>query len=286
VYEHVSANTKNQVSRTEFFNYGLALLRDGQIEHIAIQPVNLEWYRFISPQYVPIQITYYTRNLGSFSEYVTVPIVREKSEWRIEWDWELFHPGLPNDGKLETTVSPAKRGSIIANDNRIRTSDFPSYMVYVTPGLVERTQEGEMLKILANLFYDRIPESYIHHRYIFNTNSEFPVAIGVLPLPLDDLTKAKLLSFQGVSLTPAFGRQNIFYYEDKTEGHVENTQYLECCTRLYSTTVYDGMSGLEKEFNATLKGINGGSLVIKDKNGKVVRTILESKKKDGMDIKL
>ena len=61
---------------------------------------------------------------------------------------------------------------------------------------------------------------------------------------------------------------------------------MECCYLLYSTTSYNGTSGPEKEFNDTLKGVNGGRLTIYDPQGKVVRTIVEVTKKDGADVKL
>ncbi len=55
---------------------------------------------------------------------------------------------------------------------------------------------------------------------------------------------------------------------------------------LYTTTAYDGIEGIEKERNDELKGYNGGTLVLEDKNGTLVRTILDVEKRDGKNVQL
>ncbi len=90
-----------------------------------------------------------------------------------------------------------------------------------------------------------------------------------------------LKTYSGISLTPAIGR-----LETPESGMVGNTLYRECCSYLYTTTAYDGISGPEQLFNAKLKGQNGGSLVIMDKTGKIIRSLIDSKKRNGEDVLL
>lgn len=286
MYENITDNSKANISRNDFHAKGLSLMRDAEIEVIQVPPPQTVWYRFVYPQFIPLRVAFYTRNLGSFSEDIFLPLVKEDGQWKVEWNWGLFIPGLADDGSVQTSVDPAKRGSLILADRRTRFDDFPNYLIWITPSLVDTKRESEMQTKLSSLFLNRIPEIYIHHRYVFNTDPAYPVAIGVPPTLIDEKIKTELLSYPGISLTPAYGRKNVFYVENQKEGHVENEQYIECCSLLYSATTYDGASGPEKENNSILKGINGGKLEIKDARGNIVKVLLDSQRIDGKDARL
>ena len=107
----------------------------------------------------------------------------------------------------------------------------------------------------------------------------------MLPQKLDGNDLKMFNTFTGLTLTKHLGR--ITGRSDVVDiGTIANTLYFDCCSRLYTTTAYDGISGMEKEKNAILKGTNGGKLVIKDPDGKIIRTILSREKIDGKDIQL
>ena len=212
-------------------------------------------------------------------------MIKEDSRWKIPWQWSLLIDELQENTHLETTVIPAKRGSILASDKTRLGEDFPSFLIWITPERIDKSKEDELLKFLESLF-DRNREAIaFHQRLVGNSLSDIPIPMGVLYKTLTEELKQKLLTYPGVSLTPSLGRlhriSNIV-----TVGKVENRQYFECCSWLYTTTTYDGIDGVEKERNSELKGYNGGSLVIKDSQGNVIRTVLQVEKNDGADVQL
>lgn len=280
IYEHLSADSKSTITQSDFHRLGLTLFNQAEIESVAIDIHSYAW-RHNSPQLIPLQITYYTRHLGPFSENINLPLVNEHNLWHISWDWNLLMSGLDKNKQLITQVDLAKRGSIIATDNTPSASDVPGFLVWVTPNKIEKQQEDSLLKKLENLFNQKVKAIAIHERLVGNSLGDQPIALGVIPTP-------QIIDLQGyaaVTLTPAYFRQyqenNLFYV-----GEVANAQFFECCSRLYNTTTYSGTSGLELEKNSLLKGENGGSLKIIDSSGNVIRTIIEEQKRDGTNLQL
>jgi penicillin-binding protein 3 len=189
---------------------------------------------------------------------------------------------LTRDDMLQTTVIPAKRGAIRNGNGQILAEDVPGSMILITPKLVDTTKEQTMLKYLETLFggIPRFSAVNFYHRYSVNSQPDWPVPIGVLPKS-DNTILTNLKTYAGITFTPAMGR-----YETYESGLVGNTHYTECCSYLYSTTDYDGISGLEKMFNVKLKGQNGGTLVIADNKGRIIRTLIEKATIDGENVSL
>ena len=285
MYEQTTRSTRQAVTRKSFHRFGQTITKEGEIEATTIILLPTRWSRFRSRQEIPLNIVYTTRHIGSFTQKVTIPVIRESGEWRIAWDWQYFIKGLTTDSHLDTTLFEAKRGSILANNKTRLAEDVPSFMVWVTPKAVDPSREDAMYKFLEGLFAVRVKAIAFYQRVVGNSHPDLPVAIGVIPTPLDEKTKLTLLGYPGISLTPHLGRM----YQPSTivmVGNTTNTHFVECCSLLYTTTTYDGTTGLEKEKNDILKGENGGSLVIKDLSGTVTRTLLTKQKKEGIDVQL
>jgi len=65
---------------------------------------------------------------------------------------------------------------------------------------------------------------------------------------------------------------------------IANTTYSECCSRIYSSSNYHGVTGIEKQYDKQLSGYNGGTLSLVDKRGKLIRTLITRQPKNGEDI--
>lgn len=284
LYEDLTRDTKNNWTRDEFRLFGLTAMADAEIEHIEIKPTEVtpNGY-FTSPQYLSADATFYTRRLGIFTRTITIPFVREDNRWRIPWKWDFLIPGLTASTHLETTIQEAKRGAILGSDKKPLAEDAVGVALWVTPRSIEPSREEALLSLIETVFDGRIPKVAIHQRIVGNILPNSPVIIGTIPHPTTDPNVAALAAFPGVTLTPAFTR--LTYPNHVVDiGTLTNTSYSECCTYLYSTTTYDGVSGTEKIKNGQLKGINGGTLVVKDTEGKIVNTLLSVDKKDGENV--
>ena len=284
MYERFSVSAKAGTGRYDFNRSMQSLVQDGEIEATNITLLPAAWNSSTSHQYFTLRVVYSTRALGEFSDTVTVPVIQDNGQWHIPWKPVYFIPGLAPGAALRTTVYPARRGSII-QQGRVLARDFPSEMVVVTPTLVDATREQQMLKYLERLFgTPRFSAVGLYHRYIVNSQPDRPVPVGVLPVPEDQSILDTLRSYPGITLTPALGR-----YESPDfpqTGIVANTHFHECCSYLYSTTPYDGLTGLEKTYNPLLKGENGGMLELVARDGSVIRTLITKEIRDGTDVSL
>lgn len=278
MYEQLSNDSQKNISREAFHRFGLQTFLDGQIEKVEITSDAVVWSRFRSPQTVRLNIIYTTRNLGSFTEKISLPVIKEQNRWRIKWDWNVLINRLTNDTHLETNVQQAKRGSIVEGDGTMLAQDIPSVLVSVIPEKIDSKQEEAMLKFLESKLDQRVAAIGLYRRYMQNSLPDQPVPLGVIMKHVDNTTYNTLLAFPGIRLIPWFGRTTI--------GTVGNSHFFECCSLLYNTTAYDGTGGLEQQYNDALKGENGGSLVIKDQNRVIIRTILKKEKRDGKTVRL
>jgi hypothetical protein len=282
MYERFTAGAKENESRYVFHRDMQQVMWDGEIEAINITAAPTAWKQFTSPQYVSLDVTYFTRNLGKFTETIRLPVVNENNQWRIPWRPQYFIPEFANGDTLKTTIVPGRRGTIRDHDGNILAQDFLSSMIWVTPKLVDTTKETEMISYLENIFggLPRFSAVNFYHRYAVNSQPDWPVALGVIPTQ-DNTISTTLKTYRGITLTPAIGR-----LESSDSGLVINTQYAECCSYLYTTSTYDGISGPEKQYDEKLKGQNGGTLEILDTTGKPVQTLMNKEKKDGVDVSL
>ena len=280
MYQDITTGSKSRWSSAAFNRFALMAFNDAEIESIDIRLQPMTWHRFVSPQTMRVVVTYSTRNLGQFSETHNIPILKEDGRWRIPWDWSFLFTGFGVGRQLKTTIDPARRGSLLASDKKPIAEDVAGDMIWITPQRITVSRETELLTYISGLFQHTINVVHLHQRIHGNALTDQPVPIGVPPTPMNTVQKQLLTSFSGVTLTPAYGRVN--YGSGVVDvGAVTNTHYFECCSRLYSTTTYDGTSGAERAKNTILKGINGGSLVITDDKGRVQRTLILLEKQDG-----
>lgn len=287
IYERLSLNDKRRMSREEFLKKGLFLNDAGQIEYAYTTLEPQRWSRTVKTQTAIVKILYHTRNLGSFLQTSAVPVIKENGQWKIIWKWENYISGLSDFSTLSTTVNQGKRGSIMKGET-ILAEDAVSYDVRITASLVNQTQEREqkLLETLSRL-YPHIPAKALHQRYVGSGLADREISLGTPTTAISDLRWEEIRGVPGVRLVPTISR--VYHREPQDAGlvgEVYNSAFVECCSRLYATTTYDGGSGIEKEYNSTLKGYNGGTLTIVDNDGVTIRTILDVPRRDGQNVTL
>ena len=279
IYEDVTNETKSTVSRQQFVSFGLNTLMDGEIEYIHVEPKALK--KISASQYTFFaDVSYGTEQFGTFTRSIAVSFIREDNRWRIPWTWSMLLSGLSQTHRIRTTVIPAKRGSIIGSDKKPLAEDVLGYRVSVIPERVQHSEEDALLSILETLFDGSLPKVALHQRIFGNTLPARAVPIGVIPHAKTDLNIQRLLTFSGVTLTDAYTR--LTYPNHVVDiGELKNSTFSECCSRLYSTTNYDGVSGSEKKLNSILKGYAGGSVTLLDERGTIIDTYISREAKNG-----
>lgn len=285
LYEDTTKAFRQSMSRRDFEQFGFTVMSQGEIEFIDIASKTTLRDRWTSPQYLDATATYYTRRLGSFTLPVRIPFVHEDGRWRIPWDWSLLIPGLTQSSTLLTTVDEAKRGSIINTDKKPLAMDTEGTMIWITPNRTDKSREEALLTLLEQLFDGRVPKVAIHQRFIGNTFSSLAIPLGVVPYTMTNTKLHPLATYPGITFTKTVAREQ-HPSDIVTVGSVTNTTYPECCSYVYTTTAYNGTSGIEQIHNDTLKGVNGGTLHLVNKEGIVVKEFIRVAKRDGKNIQL
>lgn len=285
MYEDVNAQSKKDWDRTSFREFGLNTIYDGEIEKVEIHYSSPSVSLFTREITIPARITYITRHLGPFDIKTTIPLKKENNRWKVVWDWSLYLPSLSSATHLETSVTEGKRGDIVASDKTKLATDFPSMLISVTPKDIDPEKETMLLLLLEKLFDRKILSVYFHQRIYGNTLSTKAIPMGVLARILTPDEMTELTSYKGIHLTPHLGRHT-GWSDLRKIGTVANSHVFECCSLLYTTGLYDGIEGVEKEKNAILKGENGGTLILLNENNQIIETFIEKIKRDGGNVQL
>lgn len=235
---------------------------------------------FASRGNVKIRLTYKTQDLGKFEEEKKINLLKVNNQWKIRWDWNIILNDFKPDYVIESDINLGKRGSIVVNNGAYRVKDESSFLVSVNPEKIDLTKEQLMLELFSSYGYKG--DANFQNAYLENVLPDTYVPIMTLSKFITQEEKENLLSFSGVKLSPHYSR--IFLGVDAKS--IDNSFYNECCTRIYSSYNYHGVKGIEKKFDKELWGYSGGKILMKDKNGGIVKVIFEKAKKDGQDIVL
>lgn len=257
-------------------------LQNGQIENIKVTEIKRNINNFSNNGWVDLLVEYKTLNLGAFSEHKTVRLIKENSQWKVIWDWDLilnkFKPGY----LIKTTLITGKRGNIIDSNNKIIARDENGYLISINPQLIDTKKEQSMLSLIGSLAY--ITPVKLQNTYLENPIPGDYVPIATTFTEISDIQKQSLLAFKGLKLSDYPTRS---YDALKLSPlSIKNLFYDECCSRIYSSFNYHGVLGPEKEFDDKLSGYNGGEIDIIDKNEKLIRTVVKKQAKNGQDVRL
>jgi len=280
--ENLAERGKPSMTRDKFRFLTQESLKNATIKAIEIKELS----RNISPLRqkgtISFEVKYTTQDLGQFTQKKIARIVKEDEQWKIIWDWNLILDGFSEDYKIETKIIPGKRGSIIDDSGNVLVADERGYLISVNPEKINLVKEQEMLKLLSRL--SKINPVVLQNAYLENVVPGTYAPLFTLYLPLSSVLQNKLLIFPGIKIEPHNAR--IYSSDIMDSNSIKNTIYEECCTRIYSAYNYHGVSGIEKKYDSILWGHSGGTIEIKDKNGKTVKNVLSVDRIDGDTVKL
>lgn len=273
---HASQQTVG--SRTDFFTITHTAFSQAEIRSVSVSAPKTHTSFFATAVTVPLAVTYYTQNLGTFTQKKELHLIKENGQWKVVWDWNLLLTNFVPGDTLETSVIDGKRGSISDGKGNILAQDTEGFLISVIPDMIDRSREQEMLGVFQKFSGQKAV--HLQNAYLENSlpSEEVPVFTNFSDLLTVD--QQLLASFPGVSFEPTVVR----LYSNYPSDTIANTAYTECCSRIYSSWSYHGALGFEKQYDKVLSGYDGGSLLLIDKTGKTVQTIIQKEPKNGQDV--
>lgn len=279
--ENLDNELKQQIRRNDFHILAKQTFESAGIRAVTFFEQNRRIPRFFGNNgEVTVRVRYTTQDLGAFYEDKKLLLFKDMNQWKVRWEWDLlindFKPGYQVKKKIEI----GERGSIIGKKGVI-AQDEQSYLILVNPTMVDLKREEEMLRLIGYLG----EQSWLNlqNAYLENVLPNTYVPLMTVFRPLDEELKQRLLSYHGVTLIPYPGR--VYYYNAEPRD-IKNIAFNECCTRIYSSTNYRGVSGVEKLYDDILFGQNGGEMVLVDSENKPIKIIIQKEVKKGINVYL
>lgn len=211
----------------------------------------------------------------------------EDKEYIINWSSNLIFPELNNNYKVRVSSTPSKRGSLLDRNGTPIAKQGTISKIGIVPGKLGENKEENIQKIaeLLNMSVDTI-NSYLSSSWVKDDSF---VPIKNISYDNTEL-KEQLLQISGIMIDSKTDR--VYPYKEATS-HI--TGYISSITaeelenmqnKGYTGSSVIGKTGLEKEYEDRLKGIDGVKIYIEDDTGTNIKTIKEIAAQDGEDIKL
>jgi len=278
-------------NRREFQQISRSILSDLTIEGISITiPTTIQWKRFSPHQTYPASITYGTRELGTYTVPITIQTEKENGRWVFHWDWNYFGDGVTPQSTFIAQINHTDRGKIISSNGVILAEDKPTYAITLVTNAINTNEEESIFNTISKLHNpstnDGISYFDVQNRFKLYSIPNKPVFLSTITKNPEDKETADILTtlknFSGVTLLPTTYRWQK-QLETTIIGQVDCDNFRSYNLYFYSSTICDGVSGLELQYNATLKGKNGGTLTVISPDGEK-HILIEQQKKNGEDV--
>lgn len=225
---------------------------------------------------VTVQVNYNTNLFGTLTREIEIALMKEATDWRIQWNTSTAMPDLQNGNTLEVVRDIPSRGNIYANDG----SPIAAQEDAVALGFVPNVLDTDLM----SLFYSTMSALTIYKtdeiiEMVDNANPYDYVSLGEVTQEEVDARMGTLSALSGVYLNSYSSR---FYYDGgiapQAVGHLSyiSSEDMNYYLRLgYSPNSRYGSTGLEYSYEDELSGEFGASLYLKDANGQIVTKIAE-----------
>jgi len=225
-----------------------------------------------------VQVVFHTTRFGAIDRQISVPLMREGTGWRVQWDSGLILPELSGGNRLVLDAVRAPRGLIYDRDATPIVDQTKAWALAIIPNQIEDGKEGLLLRQLSDLTgrtTASIQESYEDIRL---TNWYVPVGeasdaeVQERWNILASLGGLQMIEFQSrYYYSGGIAPQAIGYVLPISEEQVE-----EYRRNGYLGDEQIGQAGLEKYAEEALAGKPSMSLYVVDAEGKILTKLTQS----------
>ncbi len=283
MYDMLSTDSKSYIGEEEFLERYNNIYGAIEASNMDIQIVG-EKERDKKSLEIPFTMTMNTMVGKIELKDFKATLVKEDNAYKIKWNESLIFPQMQPEDKVRVDDYYAKRGSILDRNGNFLAQDDMVKSIGIHPSKFENEKAAKIKSMAAIL---DISESYIEEQLAANTNPEHLVPI-VSVLKYDSEKLNNLSGIEGIQINNKNSRvytggesigNLIGYVSPITAEELENNK-----DKGYSHTSLIGKAGIEKVYEDTLRGQDGGEIYIERGEEKI--SIAKTEAKNGQDIKL
>lgn len=284
MYEMISEDSKNQTSKDTF------LARNKNI-YEGIEVANLSVKTIVQDENDKNKLSYQMEMntlAGEISFFNTMTFTRQEDrKYYINWDSTLIFPELTSEDKVRVETVQGKRGKILDRNNVILAEEGTIKQVGFVPGKIQNRTEAiskssKLLGISEEFINNQLSASYV--------KDDTFVPIKTMSNSDEEKIEDELLEIKGIMISDKKAR--VYPYAEATShllGYVRSIsseELEENKGKGYTSNSLIGKTGIEKLFEDKLRGSNGAEIYIIDSTGTKKKTLAQTEKKSGNNVKL
>lgn len=285
MYELISKESKESISKEDFINRNKKIYEGIDTKNLKIN------IKEVNDNKGSKSISYETNmeTVASNLNFNNRVVLNKNSKryYLIEWNSSVIFPDLTKEDKVKVSKIVGERGSIVDRNGEVLAGKGTVASVGLVPGKMSENSDSDIKKISEILNVDentikgKLNQSYV--------KKDSFVPIKSIAQNETDM-KALLLEIPGVMISDVNAR---VYPLGEMAAHL--TGYVQSINgdelkklegKNYSENSVIGKIGLEKLLEDRIRGIDGRSISIVDKDGKNKKTLVEKPPHNGENVKL
>lgn len=279
MYEHLSKSSKDYITKENFVE---------RYKNI---------YSAIGAQNIKVELSENNDNKANTISYsmdtnagklefdnISINIVKEDNDYKIEWNESLILGPMTKDDKVRVETSKATRGSILDRDGNKLAYDGEVNSIGIHPAVFDVNKEENLAKMAEIL---DISQEYIEKKLDANKNPDHLVPIVKVSIYNQDTADA-VSSIEGVKVSKTTSR---VYAEGEAFGsligyidEIKADELEKYKDKGYNSSSKIGKKGLEQQYEDTLRAKDGAHIYLERGEEKI--TIAKTEPVNGNDIKL
>lgn len=284
MYELLSLESKSKTSKETF------LARNKNI-YEGIEVKNLNVKTIVADEKDKSKLSYQMEMdtlAGRITFANSVQLARqEDKKYYINWNSTLIFPDLTDTDKVRVETNQGERGRILDRNGVVLAEQGTIKQIGLVPGKIENKADtilktSTLLGVSKDFIEEELSASYV--------GEETFVPIKTMSNADEEKIEDKLLKIPGIMISDIEDR--VYPYGEATShllGYIRGIseeELEEHKSEGYTSNSLIGKAGIEKIFESSLKGTNGAEIYIVDVNEEKKKTLAETNKNKGKDVKL
>ena len=288
MYELLSASAAAKISQEEFVDKYVNIYDGIGLTALTLVAGEVSEDTF-GNRMLPVNVQYQGERFGTMDLTFTLPLVEERTGWKVDWSPALIFPNLDWNEKVRATAVYGRRGEIFDKNNELIGQNIYAPTVYANPSKIGDT--AVFAAALSPLI--EMPAQDILKKLEGKSGQDTLVAIKVYDIgALAEETKAAVAQIPGAGVDESSLSLIRYYPFGKSACHLIGYTGVITADELekkdpddgYTDTSIVGKSGLEAAYESVLRGKRGYQIYIEYESGGKKEILYEEPAENGQDL--